>query len=374
MTAGAYFAGAYPAPGAPPRREGRGRPPADPWRELRARAEELHDGRNAGPPARPGSVWCEDDGSACDRGKGLQGASCSTCGGLFYRPMACMGSDCPRCADGVATRRGARCSDRMGRPELGTLVLTFPRTWRPYLTPAALLEAERAWKAILAKWAERHLGGRIGGRIYWHPCGDRCESCGHGKEGGKHNRGMGRLGKCSKCGARAQYKPHLNMLIPGIVARPDGTLKELHLHLGERQLAGLQAASLELLRGMADVMGQPAPERGNVWWGYRDTETKKAHSWRYFGRPFPAWRHSMPHLGRDFGLMAGQDKKGTDLRTRYRAACRNVSSVAPPCPCPRCGAELDTPFVLFGANAEFWRQRAEPWPMLEAELRSKTRN
>ena len=360
-----WVAPVYPEPGPAPTRAGAGRPPADPWRELRARAAALCAGGAVISP-RPSTPWCDDDAEPCVRGGGTQGFSCARCGSLFFRPMACMGSDCPRCADAVAARRGARCSERMGAPELGTMVLTFPRAWRPYLVPAALLEVERAWKGALNRWALAQLGGRIGGRLFWHPCGDRCERCGHGKEGGKHNRGMGRLGRCSNCKARAEYKPHLNVLIPGIVALPDGEMRAYHLHLGKGQLAALKVEAAALLAAMADVIGRERPPGGQVWWGYRNIDRKKAHSWRYFARPFPAWKSAMPHLGRDFGLQAGQDKPGTDLRARYRAACRKAPTAAAPLPCPHCAGPLDGTMVLFGKDAEFWRRRAVLLPEPDA--------
>lgn len=257
--------------------------------------------------------------------------------------MPCTRADCPRCADRVANRRMRRLYERMGAVELGVLVVTFPAEWRRFVVGDAALELEARLRGALMEWAAAHLGGAIGGRAFWHPCGDRCDAC--GAEGKR----LAKVGRCD-CGAAATYKPHLNFVIPGAVYMPNGEIRRRHMFLGERQLHGLRVALLNVMAEAAMVIG-PVIRQGsarvllqvhedgdpvvNFHWSYRAEREKKLHALRYFPRPFPAWRQTMPHTGRDFGMLAGQDER----RQAYREAIRGE---LPPeellCPC--CGLAL----------------------------------
>ena len=368
MTAGLL---SFPAPGVwtpPPRPKG-GRPPkhgGDPYPELRSRALALCIDPAEAPTIAPFKPWCADDGKPCDRYGLILGFKCAgKCGRRAFRRLACKRADCPRCAVEVGQQRADRAWGRMGGAgQLGIVVLTFPREWRAYLTPDALLEIEARFRLRLLAWGRATFGGEIGGRSYWHPCGDRCSGCGAGKSGAGHNAGMGRVGKCSACGKVAEYKPHLNILIPSVAILPDGSVRRLRMHLGPKQLAGLHKVARAQLAEIAEVIGEDAeayrteerlqhadgsyraPRNANIYYAYRQEEAKIKHSLRYFGRPFPAWRNVIPHLGRDFGLLAGQDRADETRRADYRAACAASVPKAAPMDCPCCQGPLDAIGVL----------------------------
>jgi len=261
-----------------------------------------------------------------------------------------------------------------GSAQLGIVVLTFPGEWRPYLTPAVCLEIEARFRARLLVWGVATFGGELGGRSFWHPCGDKCAACGAGKSGAGHNSGMGREGKCSACGAVAPYKPHLNILIPSVAILPDGEVRQLRMHLGPKQLAALHQIARAQLAEIAEVIGEDVepwrqaerllhpdgsfrpPRKANIYYAWRGTEAKIAHSIRYFGRVFPAWRNAMPHLGRDFGLLAGQDRAGESRRKDYREAIRkHVPETAQEQKCPCCDANMENVGVLARVMADEWR-------------------
>jgi len=184
---------------------------------------------------------------------------------------------------------------------------------------------------------------------------------------------MGRTGKCSNCGAVAAYKPHLNILIPSVAILPDGSVRRLRMHLGPKQLAALHTIAREQLAQVAEVIGEDvepwrqverlihadgswrAPRKANVYYAWRATEPKIKHAIRYFGRVFPAWRNAMPHLGRDFGLLAGQDRKGETTRKDYRAAiARPPKQEEKQERCPCCDGELQHIGVLARSASAAW--------------------
>ena len=368
----------------------RGRPPKPRWPLLRGAILAPH---------RPRPVWTEDLVSPCDRFGLTQLLGCDDCGGKWWRAFPCTRVDCPRCAGRVAARRAKRCYERFGAPELGICVVTFPAEWRAFLSNAVLLEAEMELRKALQSWATQYLGGVIGGRTWWHPCGDLCE-CG---EGGKE---LGLLGKCGSCGKQASYKPHINFAIPGAVLTPAGEVQSRHLFLGKRQLRGLRNAVAEVLQGMAEALGKPLPQRPrlprelelelelelaelrsrpgsrdtrprifeleelledqggpviNVFWEYRKEKEKKQHALRYFGRPFPAWE--LPHSGRDFGLLAGQGER----QQLYRAAIRTDAEDAEVIKCPCCGADA---WARMMPKEDSWkyRQNLPSWDAATARV------
>ena len=268
---------------------------------------------------------------------------CSECGGTWWRPMPCTRADCPLCADAVARRRSRRLYERLGGLELGVLVVTFPAEWRRFIVGEAALQVEAALRQAVCEWGARVLGGAIGGRVFWHPCGDECRACGEGSDK------LAKLGKCD-CGAVAEYKPHLNFIIPGAVLCPDGSVQRRHMFLGARQLHELRVALSNVLGEVATIIGPvctqagkkvllPAAEDGdpaiNFHWSYRSEKEKKLHALRYFPRPFPAWRDSMPHMGKDFGMLAGQDERRKEFRAAVRGELEPEES-----PCPCCGATV----------------------------------
>lgn len=315
----------------------RGRPALDRWPALRAVV--------ASRPPIPRAVapWTLQTEGPCDR-RGQTLAMDCECGGRWWRPMPCTRSDCPLCAPSVGRRRMRRLYERFGGVELGVLVVTFPAQWRRYVQGDAAHELEKHLRGALTRWAAAELGGAIGGRAFWHPTGDVCDACGaEGKRGAL-------VGTC-ECGARATYKPHLNFVIPGAVLRPDGTVARRHMFLGTGQLASLRAHLGDVLQEAGAVIGPvivhngkrtilPTDEEGepliNFHWQYRAEREKKLHALRYFPRPFPAWAAAMPHTGKDFGLLAGQDEQ----RQKYRAVIRGeaIEEEAPACPC--CGLTL----------------------------------
>lgn len=390
----------FPAPGvwSPPPRAHGGRPAkhgGDRFPALRARALDLCLAPAEAPTVAPFRPWCADDGKPCDRYGLILGYRCKgKCGRRSFRRLACKRADCPRCAVEVGKQRADRLWKRIGGAEqLGIVVLTFPKEWRPYLTPEALIEIEISFRARLLSWAETTFGGAIGGRSYWHPCGDRCSGCGAGRSGSGHNAGMGREGKCGKCGKVAEYKPHLNILIPSIAVLPNGSIRRLRMHLGPKQLAALHAIARAQLAELAAVIGEDAdpfrtaerlihvdgsyraPRNANVYYAWRKEAPKIKHSIRYFGRPFPAWRNVIPHLGRDFGLLAGQDRKGERRRTDYRASCARMAvekAAADLCPC--CAGPLEPVGVLARAKSLAWQLGAIDLDAARAtEQRSKER-
>lgn len=233
---------------------------------------------------------------------------------------------------------------RMGGVELAVLVVTFPSTWRGRLSDLdVLIEAEAALRAAVQSWARDYLHGEIGGRTFWHPCGDKCGAC------GLESKGLARLGRCPRCKRQAHYNPHLNIIIPGMVATAGGELRRRRMFLGKHQLAALHLAIGAVLQEMAEVQGVPEPVT-NIHWGYRDNHDKKLHALRYFGRHFPAWVDSLPHYGRDFGMLAGPGPK----QVAYRQAIAG-SLPADELKCPCCGDELRIHLVE-PFNGEFVRR------------------
>lgn len=330
-----------------------GRPAGPTWPALRRLLS------GARPEAvRPLFPWTTATAGACDRyGHTLIG-DCGGCNTLHWAPLPCMKSDCPRCADRVAARRGERALEAVGGPEeIGVCIVTFPSELRRYLsTPAVLREVEDRIVSDLRCWSLTSLGGDIGGRSVWHPCGDVCDSCGRsGKE-------LALFGVCP-CGAEATWKPHLNIVVPGVVLTPSGDHKPRHLFLTPRQIEALRGVVRLVLEELLEICGERAGAAVNVFWQYRKTLKHKSHALRYFLRPFPAW----PALRqRPFGLLAGPSERAR----AYRAAVHRPTPDKPKPLCPCCNADNMAIYVAEKRAGAYARATARRWEEILADYGS----
>jgi hypothetical protein len=278
-----------------------------------------------------------------------------------------MKADCPRCADKVSSRRACRFYDRTSGATkgLGMLVVTFPRSWHDRIHGKALGELGGKLSRLVREFFQDAIGVDIGGRQYWHPCGDGCDKCGYGSMKADKQTSMGRFGNCSRCGALAPWKPHWNAIVPSCgIDMKTGEVRHFHPFLLPYQLGELAIRLTTFLGEVAAVLGEPEPGRANFHWSFGKKEGKKRHMLRYAFRPFPAWQDFYPR-GSDFGLLAGQDRNGDTRRARLRAQLRGEeeSEVAPSCPC--CGKELVHLGPLGGVEALAWIETAVDLDMSE---------
>lgn len=308
---------------------GGGRPRAQTWPALRAVAA-------AGPGVlpRPVKTWCHDAPTGeCDRFGTTMALLCDPCGRRWWRPIPCTKADCPRCYESVKNRRGARANTCLGGREVAAFTVTFPVRWHRYIVGRdIIIEISKRVTEALQGWSQRHLGGVLGGRMNWHPCGDTCDGCGFSSAS------LGVLGKCEICGREATYKPHINYVIAGAVLRNDKTVAPRHLFLTRPQLAALKAAIAEIMAEMAEILPKvgTGPPVANIFWEYRTETAKKVHCFRYFLRHFPAWTG---HVGsaKSFGAAAGPSVGAVAFRAAVRAADPRDEV---PAGCPHCHAKL----------------------------------
>jgi hypothetical protein len=294
--------------------------------------------------SRDGALCSSSPSSAfillgCDSGLG-------GCGAGLAVPVCCGRADCPACAGQLARHRASRLAESWGgRADLGVLVVTLPDSWASVLTRAACRGLEDAcWAALTGSWAAPGPL-RIGGRVYWHPCGDECRAC------GAAGHDLALYGVCRACGTEAHPRPHLNYLVPLCGVNGAGDVVRLRPFV---DVAELRARVGAALAAAADRYGLPTGEPVQLHWSWRREDEKKRHSLRYFSRPFPGWSVAMASV-----LQGSRVRRlGLDPDTRSAAAAawrawmraERLPSSAPVCPCCGGGGAL-RPMGIYSSTA-----------------------
>jgi len=217
-------------------------------------------------------------------------------------PRSCNKLDCAVCSDDLTTRRGTRFHELNGRHGFGQWIVTLPQELRSRVTLGELKAMKGAViKAIQQAYTDHGLG-RIGGRYWWHPCGDICDGCGDPKRG----KDLSTLGHCQACGTVATWKPHINVLVPMLSVQNGRRLRILPKWLPGSLLAQVRGLVRVFLNRIAARMGL-GEQTANVKYKYKEPGADSGHAARYIGRVFAAWRRVLRLLpnGRDFGLSTG---------------------------------------------------------------------
>jgi len=204
--------------------------------------------------------------------------------------VPCGQLDCQTCADGagrkdragraagiVGRRRGNRLFTRIGFPDLGRLVVTFPES-------GDLSEAVVAWLRhkvhdIVHAWARAVWGVEVGLHSYVHPSGDK---------------------------APHLWRPHVHLQLPlwgaEVAERRVIAMGPLKPHVPKPALNTLRA----MLAGLQETAGLGSVAQ--VKYLYQTDRVKKLHALSYDARSFPRWYAgdiATPlRLGRPTGLLA----------------------------------------------------------------------
>jgi hypothetical protein len=261
-------------------------------------------------------------------------------GKLSAKLCPCGQLDCLSCAEGpdykagekpegsgvVGRRRAGRLFERMGRPDLARVVVTWPDAAAISGEGAVLLRQDMQL-AIEGWFCEVWGVDAMGVHSYAHPCGDKDPRT---------------------------SRPHVHFQVPlwGAQMTENGgrvrAMGALAPHVDPRHLDRLRAYA----QAVQEAHGIEGPPQ--AWYEYEQSPTDKLHALRYDGRTFPRWyAGDLPRslrIGRSTGLLAPNRKAlGLD---HWRAAIRGTAPELAPvddpiervragieCYCG-CGAEL----------------------------------
>ncbi len=349
-----------------------GRPRLDPLRKVRA--------VRGGVLVRDESAELErarlDPLPACPRNRGWILLGCKPCARGWAAARGCGRVGCPYCAVPAALGRSRRLYRSMGGVPLGVFVVTLPSGWNEHLSAPLAREIERrVWGVIEDHYGA--LGVRVGARQYWHPCGDRCASCGKVPKEHGARFSLGEIGQCELCGAAAHPHAHLNFLVPlaGAVqgrAGWTGEVTRLRYQLTREQLAAFSAALASTLGELAKGLGLPdyTPQ---FFYEFRVEQEKRRHALRYFARPFPAWSAALKAIGtgRRWGLAAARASEEADA-WRSRVKGRKGEAKALECPC--CAGPVAAFGAFSGPVDRAWAEGGERWLCIQASTLEKGSN